>query len=270
MKKYKDTDYLFLSAFLHAREARQGEGPVDKAAIFRELEGLAPDKGIIAFFRLKYDYHNAKVLLKSMAQKQDNRRLYSPLGRISPQKLEDAHRDGRYDSMPKAFAAALQEAEDTLSRTGDPRLSDFILDRAYIGEMKTVAEETGSTLLCDYAAFYADTLNLRALVRMLKSGVKEDQAAQILNGFGRVSVASILAAYPDTAVVLELYRSSKLAPALAEAEQAARGEGFAPFENRCRALLEDFMSAARYVGFGEEVLIRYLCTVEADSGKAGQ
>ena len=59
-------------------------------------------------------------------------------------------------------------------------------------------------------------------------------------------------------------------PALAEAEQAARGDGFAPVETRCRALLEDDMADARYVGFGEEVLIRYLCSVEAEPGKAGQ
>ena len=270
MKKHKDTDYLFLSAFLHAREARQWEERPDKAAIFRELEGLAPDKGIVEFFRLKYDYHNAKVFLKSMARNQNNGHLYSPLGRISPRALQQAHRDGRYDALPKAFAAALREAEDSLSRTGDPRLAEFLLDQAYIGEMKTVSGATGSPLLMGYAAFFADVLNLRALVRMLKSGVKPEQAGHVLNPCGQVSREAILAAYPDAAAVLELYRSTKLAPALAEAEQAARGDGFAPFETRCRALLEDYMADARYVGFGEEVLIRYLCSVEAEPGKAGQ
>ncbi len=270
MKKHKDTDYLFLSAFLHAREARQGEGSPDKAAIFRELEGLAPDKDIVSFFRLKYDYHNVKVFLKSLSMNQDHRRLYSPLGRVSIQTLEQAHRNQRYDALPGPLAAALRDAEDTLTRTGDPRLADFILDLAYIGEMKTVAERTGSPLLTDYAALFADSLNLRALVRMLKSGVKPEQAGRVLNDCGRVSRKAVLKAYPEPAAVLELYRTTKLAPALAEAEQAVGGEGFAPFEAHCRSILEGSMADARYVGFGEEVLIRYLCSVEAESGKDGQ
>ena len=40
MRKHKDTDYLFLSSYLHAREARAGEAgsETDRAAILRDLE----------------------------------------------------------------------------------------------------------------------------------------------------------------------------------------------------------------------------------------
>ena len=89
MRKHKDTDYLFLSSYLHAREARAGEtgSETDKAAILRDLESLAPDPKIVDFFRVKYDYHNAKVFLKSIAANTDNSRLYSPMGRLTPEQL---------------------------------------------------------------------------------------------------------------------------------------------------------------------------------------
>ena len=265
MKKIKDTDYLYLSAYLQAKSARRTESAEDKAAAFRELSSLAPDPQIVDFFRLKYDYHNAKVYLKSVAAGEDNSRLYLPMGRTAPASLTEACRTEDYRSLPAAFAQALKESAETLGRTADPRLADFILDRAYVKEMKETAEKTGSAFLREYAALQADALNLLALVRMLKSGVKPEQLKNVLTDCGSVRLAPITAAYPDGQAVLALYRATKLAPSLAEAEKALRGEGFSPFERAVRSCLNSYMDKAKYACFGENVLIRYLYLIEEQS-----
>ncbi len=105
--KIKDTDYLFLSAYIHARESRlvgkerlermleakspqdafkvleecgwAPQGGADAAQLdqiladkreeaFSDMRNLAPDPKIVDLFRVKYDYHNAKVLIKSHCQ----------------------------------------------------------------------------------------------------------------------------------------------------------------------------------------------------------
>ena len=265
MKKIKDTDYLYLSSYLQAKRARRGETAEDKAAVYRELSSLAPDPQIVDFFRLKYDYHNAKVYLKSVAAGEDNSRLYLPLGRCTPAALTEACRTEDYRSLPSDFAAALKESSETLGRTADPRLSDFILDRAFVKEMKDTADKTRSEFLRGYAALQADALNLRALVRMLKSGVRPEQLKSVLTDCGSVKSAAVVAGYPDAASVLALYRATKLAPALQEAEKAARGEGFASFERTVRSCLDGYMEQAKYACFGEKVLIRYLYQIEEQS-----
>ena len=265
MKKIKDTDYLYLSAYLQAKSARSGETAEEKAAAFRELSSLAPDPQIVDFFRLKYDYHNAKVYLKSVAAGEDNSRLYLPMGRISPAMLTEACLTENYGSLPAGFAAALKESSETLGRTSDPRLADFILDKAYVKEMKDTAEKTRSEFLLGYAALYADALNLRALVRMLKSSVRPEQLKSVLTDCGSVRSTAITAAYPDAAAVLGLFKSTALAPSLAEAEKAVRGEGFTPFERAVRGCLNAYMEKAKYICFGENVLIRYLYQIEEQS-----
>ena len=265
MKKIKDTDYLYLSAYLQAKSARSGETAEEKAAAFRELSSLAPDPQIVDFFRLKYDYHNAKVYLKSVAAGEDNSRLFLPLGRCTPAALTEACRTEDYRSLPADFAAALKESAETLGRTADPRLADFILDRAYVKEMHATAEKTRSGFLQGYAALQADALNLRALVRMLKSGVRPEQLKSVLTDCGSVKTAAVSAAYPEPAAVLALYRATKLAPVLPEAEKAARGEGFTPFEKAVRGCLDSYMEKAKYACFGEDVLIRYLYQIEEQS-----
>lgn len=262
MKKIKDTDYLFLSSYLQARKAHRGEAAEDKAAVYRELLTMAPDLQIVDFFRLKYDYHNAKVYLKSIAMGTDASRLYMPLGRIEPSALTEAFRSEDFRAMPETFSKAVREASDTLGRTADPRLADFILDRAYVKELADTAEKTRSPFLKGYASLNVDALHLRALVRMLKSGVRPDQLKEVLSEGGSVSPAAIIGAYPDAASVLALFRSTKLSPVLPEAEKAARGEGFAAFEEAVRACLANYMEGARYACFGENVLIRYLYQLE--------
>ena len=265
MRKHKDTDYLFLSSYLHAREARAGETgtETDRAAILEDLEGLAPDPGIVDFFRVKYDYHNAKVFLKSIASNTDNSRLYSPMGRFTPEQLMLAYRDGKQVGLSPAFAKAFLQADELLSRTKDPRQADFLLDKAYVQELKETAAATRAKLLVDFAALNADSLNLRALVRMLKSGVEPEELPRVLTDCGSVSLKALSAVYPDIPATLALYRTTGLAPLLPEAEKAARGGGFSAFEQGCRSLLAGWMDQAKLTPFGEDVLIRYLYRLEA-------
>ncbi len=262
MNKVKDTDYLYLSSYLNARSVRKGEAAEDRAAAFQELSRLAPDPRIVDFFRLKYDYHNAKVYLKSVEAGTDGQRLYLPLGRCTPAALAEACRSEDYRDLPPVLAGAIRESAEILGRTSDPRLADFHLDLAFIREMKETAENTESPFLRDYAALYADALNLRALVRMMKSGVRPEQLKSVLNDCGTVSPAALSSAYPEVGAVLSLFRSTKLGPSLSEAEKAARGEGFVPFEKAVRACLDAYMDSAKMTPFGEKVLIRYLYELE--------
>ncbi len=194
MKKIKDTDYLYLSSFLHAREARRGENAEDKSAVYRELVTLAPDPQIVDFFRLRYDYHNVKVYLKSVAAGEDNSHLYLPLGRYTPAALTEAFRTEDFRSFSAGFAEAVKESSETLGRTADPRLADFILDRAYTKELKSTAEKTRSEFLLGYAVLCADALELKALVRMLKSGVRPEQLKNVLTGCGSVRSSAVASA----------------------------------------------------------------------------
>ena len=52
-----------------------------RADTFRDLETASPDKRLVELFQLKYDYHNAKAILKAQAVGADPERLLLPGGR---------------------------------------------------------------------------------------------------------------------------------------------------------------------------------------------
>ena len=110
-KRRKDTDYLFLSARIRSLEkdlltsqrleqllqspsvencsqllSDLGYAPIrdeaslqsslkwQREAVFAELERFMPEKELLDVFRIKYDYHNIKVLLKAALTDEINSR----------------------------------------------------------------------------------------------------------------------------------------------------------------------------------------------------
>ena len=205
MQQYRDTDYAAVSAALHAREAKLltqamaermidaatpeesyktllecGYAPLERCTLenvehalsqarrelYREVSVLAPDKRIIELFQIKYDYHNAKLALKSKRTGEDVPRLAMDCGRFDAQKVLR----GETSAVSAAMSRAMARAESEVGHSGDLRMAELLLDRACYEEMSALASETGSTFLKDYVALQIDAVNLRTLVRARRMG----------------------------------------------------------------------------------------------------
>ena len=178
-KKPNEYDYLHISARIHAMENRlltrermermlsarsaeeaakvlaecgYGDFPaltpagieeaLDQArlALFAELRKAAPDPAIVDVFCIKYDYHNAKVLLKAEATGQSPDPLLLDAGRYPAAKLREDYVQGDLSRYSAAFAQAVAQAKELLASSGDPQAADLLLDRAYYTEMLAAAK----------------------------------------------------------------------------------------------------------------------------------
>ena len=176
MSKIKNTDYLCLTGMLRAKEAKMltheklervitepGAAEAARALMdcgyedmsamdsrqinetledhrskaIAEVSNMAPDSVVVDLFRLKYEYHNAKVLVKSAG---GNQELLSAAGRFEPAKLKAYYETGESADLPKCLTDAMDEAKLVLARTGNPQLADQILDQAYFAELSESAQ----------------------------------------------------------------------------------------------------------------------------------
>lgn len=195
MSHIKDTDYLGISTRIHAMENRMltrermdrmiearddaealkvlsecgyagGETievqnleqvlAAERASAFREIRTALPDTRIADVFQIKYDYHNAKVLVKAQALGKDGERLLLSGGRYDPKELLEGWRKEELRGLSDAFRTALKQAQETLAATKDPQLSDLVLDRACYEEMAQLAKDTGSKFLQGYVSLSVD------------------------------------------------------------------------------------------------------------------
>ena len=304
VKRIKDTDYLAVSARVRALENNLltqdqyeqliaaksddeaakllqafGYGALDlsspealdaglsaaRAETLADLGGGVPDAGFLDVFRLGYDYHNVKAVLKAEAMGTAADSMLTELGRVGARELEDAlRREGAAD-LPGRLAEAAAEGREVLAATRDPQLSDIAVDRWYHRDLLVTAEATGSAFLCGYVRLKIDCANLRALVRALRMGKNAEFLRGVLFAGGGVETDELLRVSANGGSGLaELYAPTALARAAEAGAEALRGGAPTEFEKRCDDALSAYLDDARLVAFGEEPLLAYLAALETE------
>ncbi len=232
---------------------------------FRDLADSAPDPRYIDFFRLKYDYHNVKALLKGAALGTDPNHMLTELGRIPSLDLAEAVSREDWDSLPGKLGVAAAEAKEVLDTTRDPQLADIVLDRWCYADLAETAEETRSPFLAGYVRVQVDAANLRALVRTLRMGKNADFLKGVLLDGGEVDPDGILAvSAAHGGGLAELYAPTALARAAESGAEAAKGGAVTEFEKLCDDAVSAYLDQARFVPFGDAPLVGYLAARETE------
>ena len=285
MTPIKDTDYLAVSAWLHAMETRlltpeaasETEArklltecgyaealPLEEAlrehreTLYKELAAAVPDPRLIELFQLKYDYHNIKAILKAERRGISPEAFLLPGGRYDAAQLQSEWQQEHMFQVSDTARRAAQEAA-ALLRENDPQGADLRLDAACYDEMRTLAEEMKSNFLQGYVRQLIDAANLRTAVRAARSGSSEVLPRALLEG-GSVSPHAIMAT--DPVKLGELFGAGALGKAVALGAAATSGGPLMAFEKACDEATEAYLSAARRTPFGEETVLCYLAAVE--------
>ncbi len=298
LKKSESTKYLFLTAMLRAREAAMlgGEkiermltapGFAEACAIaadcgypdmsgmnIREVEDalaahrrseiedialIVPDSELVDLFRLKYDYHSAKVMIKSDGV---SKQLLSFEGRVEAAEFLKAFAKNELVMLPVSLAEAIADAKSMLARTGNPCLADLILDRAYFAEMAEMAARLELPFARDYVRLVIDSTNLKVLIRSRIAGKRPEIVGELLFDGGSIMKESIVEAAENDDEIVRLFASAGLGDAAEKGIEVLSGGSMTVFELSLDNSVNDYLSDAVRIGFGPAAVISYLAAVE--------
>ena len=291
-KIIKAQDYICLSAMLRAREAKllgreqfermltEGFAEVCRAAAdagyadmsdmdaaginaalaaryaaeLEDVREMLPDKALMRLLCLQYDCHNAKVLVKSGGAAEGA--LYSANGCYTVAELKEAYDSEAGDGdLPPELAEAIRAARAALARTGNPQLSDFLLDKAYFTLMLAQAEATGSAFYVGYVRNRIDKVNLRSLLRTLDMGRRGDLLANALVEGGSVGLDLIRDPALTREDIVKLYAPTPF-------DRAAEEAGMTAFEKAADNAELDYVASCGLIPFGPEVVLEYFTALE--------
>lgn len=303
-KQKKDTDYLHLSArirvmenrlltqermeqMIEARDASEAAKvlaecgypdlleatPVAlevllgqaQAELFADLGKTVNDPDLLDAFRCKYDYHNAKVLVKSEALGSEQDRLLLEGGRWNAGTLAEDYRREDLSAYSAPFQEGVAQAREVLGASGDPQRADLILDRAYYQELTNLVKKSGSPFLAGYASVVIDSANLRSAVRCARLDKGQEFLRQVLVPGGSVPVDRLVLA--QGADLGALFRDTTLAQAaeVGAALAVPGGGALTDFERLCDDGVMAYLARARKIPFGEQIIIGYLYAREAEA-----
>lgn len=302
MSKVKDKDYLALTAMLRAREAKMldrdrmermlSAGFADSAKlltdcgyedmsamhaseidialgehkkkIYEELTRMCPETELTDVFRLKYDYHNAKALVKASRLGSSAGHILSDAGRVPADRLREALEEGTFSGIPAKLAKAMEDAQLALAKTGNSQAAEFIMDRAYHKELEAIADAQGSQYLKGYVKILIDAANLGSAVRMMRMNKSADFMMTALFDGGSVSADAVCEAAAGGDALAELFRATPLAEAAMLGAEAMRGGSITRFELACDNAVTSYLGKAKLVSFGAEAVVCYLARLESE------
>lgn len=236
---------------------------IKRRELFTLLYTYCPNKSIIDVFRLKYDYHNLKSILKAKEMGTDPTKLLSDAAIIEPSKIALIMREKLFHELSPTMRDAVIEASELLSRTCDPQLSDIVLDKACYKEMVQYAKESESQFLKGYVSLSIDLANLRIAVRAKRAEKGFDYLKRAVVEGGTISTERLIGEpTPDwittTFATAGLSNSANIAAACLTGEKP-----MAEMDKACDNALVGYLKSAKLVAFGEAHVIAYLVAFEA-------
>lgn len=192
-----DTDYSpFLEGMETYEDIEEGlEGYL--AGVYGFLEEICPKSRIIDFFRLRYDFHNLRVLLKAKYLGEEVEYLWSKLGLFDVKQVQFAIKEDRLVDLPVALRKAVLEAEARFNKTKDPQFIDASLDRELYRELSQIAESLKNDFLLKLTKAFIDLTNLKAVLRAKNLEKSPDFVGQILIEGGVIAGKFLLFLYPQ-------------------------------------------------------------------------
>ncbi|MBR1657863.1 MAG: V-type ATPase subunit [Synergistaceae bacterium] len=152
----------------------------EMAATFQELETFVPDKGLLDIFRLPYDFHNVKVLLKGLFKVRsgelEGRRydLLSNLGTVDPEELKNAVETEEYGYLPYGLTDLIPQCWQLWDATKSAQAVELLIDHQMFKAMLNVAESLKMPDVIHWVKSRIDAENLRSAVRLAR--MKYDSA----------------------------------------------------------------------------------------------
>lgn len=305
MTKIKEEDYAYATARVRAVEVRlldgsklermldaptvadcvkqisdlnYGEGSVTKegdwegmldaemTSVYNFLLKLMPDPEVLEIFRLRDDYLNIKLILKSLYKGQDISTAARSPGTIPLQTLTRSISDRRFSSLPETMGKAIVETMAEFGKRSDPRDIDLVLDRALFKHMTELAFGIQHPFVTEVVALMTDMSNIRIFVRAKLIGEGREFLRRAVLSGGLIDIGRFRdASEKSMEAFLESIRHTWFGEAaIAGMEGYKAGLGITWLEKKLDDRLMTYIRRAKYIAMGVEPMIGYLSGKETE------
>ena len=233
-------------------------------------------RAIVRLLRTPYDCSNVKAAIKCSIGGVSPESMLFDIGNLPAQKAIEGEkaRDLSGAGYPEIICRAAEKARELYAESRDPRVIDFVLDKACYAEMSRLADESGIPFMKGYVARKADSANLLTALRIARiysagSARAESTLREALLSGGAIRQESL-------SELVSINDKKEITPLLRAAVSLAGEKDYVRLSDRLSAeapiseteqLLDDFvMEYVREGGrapFGAELTAAYLIALES-------
>ena len=170
-------------------------------ATFDEFAAFVPDRELIDIFRIPYDFHNVKVLMKSAFKAKTGGRkrydLLTRLGSVPPDDLISRMESEEYGFLPWGLPEMIPSCVSMWEQNADIVEIERVLDGRMFAAMVSLAESLEFPGVISWVGARVDSENIRNLMRMKRFGFDPSVAAPFFHDGGTVAVSALVSMISD-------------------------------------------------------------------------
>jgi V/A-type H+-transporting ATPase subunit C len=170
-------------------------------ATYDEFESFVPDRALVDIFRVPYDFHNVKVLLKSNFNARSGGRkrwdLMTSLGTIPTDDLIVRIESEEYALLPYGLSQIVPSCMTVWEQTRDLVEVERLLDRGLFAAIAALAESVGDPGVVMWVKSRIDSENIRNLLRLKRFGFDAAATVPFLHGGGTIDPMTLVSLLPE-------------------------------------------------------------------------
>lgn len=242
--------------------------------VYDYLASFMPDEFVLDLLRLRFDFHNLKVILKAriLGFEADPGALYNwgvtPIDVI--ESVVGAAIDGASEIRSRTMARSLLECvKEVLSIPGigeDPQLIDMIADKRHHRARLDMTCSTRRELLEKWVRAGIDIANMKTSIRGSKLGMEKGKLQLGLIPGGTVPFDALRAVAGEPVQAwLEFWTHSSYGEAVAKFVDVEKGSvNFTELEKWADVYLAGLVQRARHMSLGPEPVLAYAVAKETE------
>ena len=163
------------------------------------VKELSTNQYVTRYFLSKYDYLNAKVLMKCKYMRVDGSENCFECASVPVEVMQKAINEDEYKGFSPFMAKALEYIDEQFSLGNrSPRVIDVTLDKAYYSELANAARKSKLATLAAYHKYDVDTVNLLTLYRAKKAGFDKQAYVDMVVDGGTIASQTLQKVWDTT------------------------------------------------------------------------
>jgi V/A-type H+-transporting ATPase subunit C len=232
------------------------------------IHRIAPQKWVFNILWFRYDFHNAKVLLKAKHSEKEYSEVEGYLlafGAIEIEALKKYILDGEDagfgidEHYEKYIKESIKLAEHDYLKSEDPQLIDIVLDKRFCKIINEIAMESGNEFLIKLTKKYIDLKNIELFIRLKIQGREEGLLEKGFIARGYLEKFRFVDAFrKDVNDFAESMRHTDYANIIRDAIKGYEDEkSFVKLDKLSYNHLTDYIQRAKRIAFGPEPVFAY-------------
>ena len=234
--------------------------------VYRFLYAKVPDARVVDIFALRYDYHNLKVLVKSLQTHQDFSDINVPLGKYKLQELKNVVFEKQSAVVDTMIVECVQSVFQYIEDYQDIQNIDIIFDEYYWKLLQKLATEINEEIVTTFVNHQINLFNILMLMRSSFMGKRHGFMSSVLVSGASIPAETLLEKIDESPEALRTYLLSTEYAALVLETGAldTRKQRLMYLDIAQDYYLMRFLENTRLDAFGAGPLLRYLFNKEIE------